>query len=70
VTARLDVALTSKQRLSLNWLYNDINRFYRRSGGLVEDVAAGRQLEHAWVGQAQWTYTQPPPSRSRAGSAI
>ena len=60
VTGRLDLALTSKQKLSVNWLYNDINRFYRRGTGLVEDVAAGLQLEHAWVGQAQWTYTPTP----------
>src|SRR5262249_9295707 len=58
VTSRLDYALTPKQKLTLNWLYNDINRFYRRiTGYFVDDVASGKQLEHAWIGQAQWTYT-------------
>jgi len=58
VTSRLDYALTPKQKLTLNWLYNDINRFYRRvtTYAFVDDVASGKQLEHAWVGQAQWTY--------------
>src|SRR6185436_13387979 len=57
VTVRLDYALTPRQKLSANWLYNDINRFYRRGSGFVDDVASAKQLEHAWVGQAQWTYT-------------
>jgi hypothetical protein len=57
LNARLDIAITDRQRLSLNWLYNSINRFYRGSTGLTDDVATGRQIEPAWVGQAQWTYT-------------
>jgi hypothetical protein len=57
VTARTDISITSRQRVSLNWLYNDINRFFRRGSGFVDDVASGKQLEHAWVGQAQYTYT-------------
>src|SRR5215471_16766408 len=57
VTARLDYAITPKQRFTGNWLYNDINRFYRRGSGFVDDAASAKQLEHAWVGQVQWTYT-------------
>ena len=57
VTTRADIAITQRQRLTLNWLYNDINRYFRPGGGFVDDVATGLQLEHAWVGQAQWTYT-------------
>ncbi len=57
VTARLDYALTPNQRLTGNWLYNDINRFYRRGTGFVDDAASAKQLEHAWVGQVQWTYS-------------
>ncbi len=57
VTSRADIALTNRQKLTLNWLYNDINRYYRPGSGFVDDVATGLQLEHAWVGQAQWSYT-------------
>ncbi|MBI4472218.1 MAG: TonB-dependent receptor, partial [Acidobacteria bacterium] len=56
LNARLDIAITNRQRLSLNWLYNSINRFFRGSTGLTDDVATGRQIEPAWIGQAQWTY--------------
>jgi hypothetical protein len=57
LNARLDISITNRQKLSLNWLYNSINRFYRGSTGLTDDVATGRQIEPAWIGQAQWTYT-------------
>ncbi len=57
VTARADIALTNRQKLTFNWLYNDINRYYRPGAGFVDDVATGLQLEHAWVGQMQYTYT-------------
>lgn len=56
-TARADIALTNRQRLTFNWLYNDINRYFRPGGGFVDDVATGLQLEHAWVGQVQYNYT-------------
>ena len=29
VTTRADIAITQRQRLTLNWLYNDINRYFR-----------------------------------------
>ena len=57
LNARLDISVTDHQKVSLNWLYNSINRFYRGSTGLTDDVATGRQIEPAWIGQAQWTYT-------------
>jgi hypothetical protein len=57
LNARLDISLTNRQKVSLNWLYNSINRFYRGSTGLTDDVATGRQIEPAWIGQGQWTYT-------------
>lgn len=56
-TARADIAITNRQKLSFNWLYNDINRYFRPGGGFVDDVATGLQLEHAWVGQVQYNYT-------------
>src|SRR5207237_8116506 len=43
VTSRLDYAVTPRQQRSLNWLYNDINRFYRRGSGFVDDLTSGRQ---------------------------
>ena len=57
LNARLDISINNRQKLSLNWLYNSINRFYRGSTGLTDDVATGRQIEPAWIGQGQWTYT-------------
>jgi len=57
LNARLDISITQRQKLSLNWLYNSINRFYRGTTGLTDDVATGRQIEPAWIGQAQYTYT-------------
>jgi hypothetical protein len=55
--ARLDISLTNRNKLSLNWLYNSINRFYRGATGLTDEDATRRQIEPAWIGQAQWTYT-------------
>lgn len=57
VDARLDVSVTSRNKLSLNWLYNSINRFYRGATGLTDEDATRRQIEPAWIGQMQWTYT-------------
>lgn len=61
LNARLDVSVTDRQKLNFNWLYNSINRFYRGSTGLTDDVATGRQIEPAWILQGQYTYA--PTSR-------
>jgi hypothetical protein len=61
-TIRLDYQASPKNHLDGIWLYNIQNRFYRRSTSYtyVDQQAAGRQIEPAWAGQAQWTATITP----------
>jgi hypothetical protein len=55
-TLRLDYALTPKNKLNFNWLYNSQNRFFRRSTAFefVDDQAAARQIEPAYILTGQW----------------
>jgi hypothetical protein len=59
ISSRADISISPRQQLSLIWLYNSINRFYRRPGtyAFEDEDASRRQIEPAWVGQIQWTYT-------------
>ncbi len=61
-TFRNDIQLTSKQRVSLIWLWNEQNRFYRRGTtySYTASDAAQRQIEPAYVLQGQWTYSPTP----------
>jgi Carboxypeptidase regulatory-like domain/TonB dependent receptor-like, beta-barrel len=61
-TIRLDNQATVKNHFDGIWLYNVQNRFYRRNTSYtyVDQQAAGRQVEPAWAGEAQWTATITP----------
>ena len=52
---RSDWQLNSKNKLSLIWLYNEQNRFFRRDSALVSPEASWRQIEPAYILQALWT---------------
>ena len=61
-TGRTDVQLTQKQRISLIWLWNEQNRFFRRGTTYTytDSSAAQRQIEPAYVLQGQWSYSPTP----------
>jgi hypothetical protein len=54
---RSDWQLNSKNRLSLIWLYNEQNRFYRRDTAyqFVSKEASWLQIEPAYILEALWT---------------
>jgi hypothetical protein len=54
---RSDWQLNSRNKLSLIWLYNEQNRFFRRDTAyqFVSQEAAWRQIEPAYILQALWT---------------
>jgi hypothetical protein len=57
-TLRNDVQLNSKNVVNFIWHWQYINRFYRRlTYTYVDQVAAQRQIEPAYIVQAQETYT-------------
>src|SRR5579864_6112120 len=61
-TVRNDIQLSAKHRLSVIWLWNEQNRFYRRSTAynFVSDNAAQVQIEPAYVLQGQWSGSLTP----------
>ncbi len=61
-TIRMDYQASPKNHLAFIWLYNVQNRFYRRSTSYtyVAQIAAGRQIEPAWAGEALYTATITP----------
>jgi hypothetical protein len=62
LSGRLDYQINDKHRLSVMYLWNEQNRFYRRSTtyAFVDDSAAQRQIEPAYVLQAQWSALLSP----------
>lgn len=58
-TLRGDYSISPKQKVAVVWLYNDILRYFRRSTAVsfVDEEASRRQLEHAWVAQAHYTFS-------------
>lgn len=59
VTLRTDYAVSTNNRVNFVWWFNEQNRFFRRdtSYAFVDADAAWRQIEPAYVLQAQWTST-------------
>ena len=57
LTVRQDFRINDKHRASLIYMWNEQNRFYRRSTAysFVDDSAAQRQIEPAYIAQGQWT---------------
>jgi hypothetical protein len=62
ITYRNDYQVNSKNLINAQWLYNEQNRFFRRSTSYsyVDQVAAFRQIEPEYIIQGQWTYTISP----------
>jgi hypothetical protein len=58
-TLRSDYALNANNRLNFVWWYNEQNRFFRRdtSYAFVDTNASWRQIEPAYILQAEWTST-------------
>lgn len=62
VTLRNDVQISSKNILNLQWLYNEQNRFFRRSTSFtyVDQDASFVQIEPAYILSGQDTYSVTP----------
>ncbi len=57
-TLRNDIQINAKNELNAIWHWQYINRFYRRlTYSYVDQAAAQRQIEPAYIVQAQETYT-------------
>ena len=60
-TLRNDVQIDAKNVVNVIWHWQYINRFYRRlTYSYVDQTAAQRQIEPAYIVQAQETYTPTP----------
>ncbi len=57
VTLRTDYQASRNNHVDFVWWYNEQNRFFRRDGGysFVTADASWRQIEPAYILQAQWT---------------
>jgi hypothetical protein len=56
-TLRTDYAISTNNRLDFVWWFNEQNRFFRRdtSYAFVDTDASWRQIEPAYILQAEWT---------------
>jgi hypothetical protein len=56
-TLRSDYALSANNRVNFVWWFNEQNRFFRRdtSYAFVDSAAAWRQIEPAYILQAEWS---------------
>jgi len=56
-TFRGDWQISNSDRLAFTWWYNEQNQYYRRASSppYIDDQAAYRQIEPAYILQADWT---------------